>query len=128
MKLYSFVDIMSEARDSFQSKEYLKYPNEIKEIIAKYPNITTWQHFVYFIVAPTMCFQFVYPRSPRVRKSWLLKRIAEFLLSLSLMVILIQQYMMPLLVNTLPIINKEEINYTALLERILKLSLPNLYV
>mmetsp|Transcript_5234 Transcript_5234/g.5211 ORF Transcript_5234/g.5211 Transcript_5234/m.5211 type:complete len:199 (+) Transcript_5234:691-1287(+) len=43
------------------------------------------------------------------------------------MIILIQQYMMPLIQNTLPIINKEPINYTALLERHLKLSLPNLY-
>jgi len=45
-----------------------------------------------------------------------------------MMLILIQQYMMPLLINTLPIINQTPINYTALLERHLKLSLPNLYI
>jgi diacylglycerol O-acyltransferase 1 len=128
MKLYSFFDVMQDAREAYKTKEYLTYPKEIKEIVEKYPNIVTLKHYCYFMVAPTMCFQFFYPRSPRIRKTWLLKRIIEYLLSLSLMLILIQQYITPLVHNTIPILQGEKINYISLLERHLKLSIPNLYL
>ena len=119
---------MYEAREAYVTKEYLTYPKELKEIIMKFPNIVSINHFCYFLFAPTMCFQFIYPRSERIRKIWLFKRIVEYVVSLSLMVILIQQYITPLVLNTIPILEKENINYVSLLERHLKLSLPNLYV
>ena len=77
---------------------------------------------------PTLCFQFKYPYSERIRKTWLVKRIIEYIIALSLMLILIQQYITPLLKNSFKVIEQEEINYISLLERHLKLSLPNLYL
>lgn len=42
--------------------------------------LVDYKHFIYFLAAPTLCYQFMYPRSPAIRKLWLLKRVAEFLM------------------------------------------------
>lgn len=128
MKLYSFADVMYDVREVYKTKEYLNFPKDVSEVIQKYPNVVNFNHFVYFLFTPTFCFQFSYPRSQSIRKIWLLKRIVEFIISLSLMLIIIQQYITPLIKNTIPIIQQENINYILLLERHLKLSLPNLYL
>lgn len=128
LKLYSFGSVMYEAREAYTTKEYLNYPAEIKEVIAKYPNFTNITHFIYFLFYPTLCFQFQYPRTERIRKTWLFKRFFEFIISSSLMLILIQQYITPLLKNTIKVLEEENINYVILLERHLKLCLPNLYL
>lgn len=128
MKIYSFSDIMHDARSAYESQEYLKYPKELKQVLQKYPKIVTKNQFIYFLCAPTMCFQFFYPRSEKIRVTWLIKRIVEYIVSLSLMLILIQQYITPLILNTIPVIQEENINYILLLERHLKLCLPNLYL
>ena len=59
---------------------------------------------------------------------WLCKRVVEGVVSLSLTLIVIQQYINPIVLNTIPILQADSINYVLLLERHLKLSLPNLYV
>ena len=128
MKLYSFADVMYDVREVYKTKEYLNFPKDVSEVIQKYPNVVNFNHFVYFLFTPTFCFQFSYPRSQSIRKIWLLKRVVEFIISLSLMLIIIQQYITPLIKNTIPIIQQENINYILLLERHLKLSLPNLYL
>lgn len=128
LKIYSFGSIMYEARDAYITKEYLNYPAEIKEVIAKYPNFTNITHFCYFLFYPTLCFQFHYPRSERIRKTWLFKRTCEWIIANSLMLILIQQYLTPLVKNTIKVLEEENLNYVSLLERQLKLSLPFLYL
>ena len=128
MKIYSFTTVMGEARDAYKSKKYQKFPKEVKEIISKYPNLITFKDFISFLFFPTLCFQLKYPRTERLRKTWLLKRAVEYIVSLTLMLILIQQYITPLLKNTFKVLDQEEINYVSLLERHLKLCLPNLYL
>lgn len=128
MKLYSFVAVMKEARESYVTKKYEKLHNEFKAIISKYPNLVSIQDFAYFMFFPTLCFQFKYPRSERIRKTWLIKRLVEYFVSVTIMLIMIQQYITPLLKNTFKILEQEEVNYIGLLERHLKLSLPNLYL
>jgi diacylglycerol O-acyltransferase-1 len=128
MKLYSFGKVIREARDSFISKKHEKLPNEFKALISKYPNLISLHDFGYFMFFPTLCFQFKYPRSERVRKTWVFKRFVEYFVSVALMLIMIQQYITPLLKNTFKILEQEEVNYMGLLERHLKLSLPNLYL
>lgn len=128
MKMYSFTTVMAEARDAYTTKSYQKFPNEFKEIISKYPNLISFKDFAYYLFFPTLCFQFKYPRTARMRKTWLFKRIVEYVISMTLMIILIQQYITPLLKNTFKVLDQEEINYIMLLERHLKLSLPNLYL
>jgi diacylglycerol O-acyltransferase-1 len=38
----------------------------------------------YFMCAPTLCFQFEYPRNKSIRKIWLLRKLVEMLFSLGL--------------------------------------------
>jgi diacylglycerol O-acyltransferase-1 len=128
MKLWSFAHVMGDVRAIHAEGKLERYPKEISEVVRKYPSILSLKHFSYFIAVPTLCFQFSYPRTERIRKTWLLKRMVEWLLSQSLMLVLIHQYGVPLVKNTLPYLLNDPINYIGLLERHLKLALPNLYV
>lgn len=128
LKLISFAHVLHDVKRRKATGEVEGLDKEALDAIEKYPKCLNARHFVYFLLAPTLCFQFSYPLTPRIRKRWLLKRLIELLLSVSLMVILMEQYIAPLLRNTIPIVTAEEINYFALLERLLKLSLPNLYL
>lgn len=38
----------------------------------------------YFMCAPTLCFQFEYPRNKTIRKLWLVKKLAEMMFCLGL--------------------------------------------
>ena len=45
----------------------------------------------YFLMAPTLCYELNFPRSARVRKRFLMKRAAEMIFLLGLMISLVQQ-------------------------------------
>ena len=106
-----------------------------------FPDNLVLKSFAYFMVAPTLCYQMSYPRSPTTRVVWLLRRIAEMFIYLSLMVFLIEQYIIPSVNNS--VVSLAEVNQlvlsgnasqktatalATLLERVLKLSIPTLYV
>ncbi|KAH0617324.1 hypothetical protein JD844_015366 [Phrynosoma platyrhinos] len=56
-----------------------------------YPANLTYKDMYYFIFAPTLCYELNFPRSPRIRKRFLLRRLFEMLFFLQLLVGLIQQ-------------------------------------
>ncbi|TWW65653.1 Diacylglycerol O-acyltransferase 1 [Takifugu flavidus] len=56
-----------------------------------YPGNLTHRDVYYFIFAPTLCYQLNFPRSPRIRKRFLLRRLFEMLFFMQLLVGLIQQ-------------------------------------
>ena len=106
-----------------------------------YPDNLVVGNFTYFLMAPTLCYQMSYPRNPKVRVSWLFRRIAEMFIYLSLMIFLIEQYITPSVnnsVESLASVNRLVLSGSAsqktaralvvLLERVLKLSIPTLYV
>ena len=106
-----------------------------------YPENLKIGNFMYFMAAPTLCYQMSYPRNPTIRVSWLLRRIAEMFIYLSLMIFLIEQYITPSVTNSvesLASVNRLVLSGSAsqkiaralvvLLERVLKLSIPTLYV
>jgi len=66
----------------------------------KAPN--TLFHLWYFLIAPTLCYQLEYPRSPKIRKGFLLRRLVEFIFCCLLVVAIIQQYILITVKNTLP--------------------------
>jgi diacylglycerol O-acyltransferase len=88
-----------------------------------------------FVAYPTLVFQLAYPRTESVRIRILLRYIAEFSFCVILQFILVEQYITPLLNNTISGI-EDRINRNVdlvnmawfLLERFLKLSIPNLYI
>ncbi|MBE3046226.1 hypothetical protein IMZ48_27555, partial [Candidatus Bathyarchaeota archaeon] len=91
-----------------------------------YPRNVTMSNLVYFWWAPTLIYQPVYPRSPRIRWTFVAKRVGEFFfLSVSIWFVA-AQYATPLLQNSLVKIHTLE--YAAILERLLKLSTISLVI
>uniref|UniRef100_A0A6Q2YIS6 O-acyltransferase n=1 Tax=Esox lucius TaxID=8010 RepID=A0A6Q2YIS6_ESOLU len=59
-----------------------------------YPGNLTCRDLYYFVFAPTLCYELNFPRSPKIRKSFLLRRLCEMVSSW--MVPIIQSSMKPL--------------------------------
>ncbi|XWS72200.1 hypothetical protein CRYUN_Cryun02cG0019800 [Craigia yunnanensis] len=80
---------------------------------------------VYFMVAPTLCYQKSYPRTPAVRKSWVVCQFIKFIIFSGLMGFIIEQYINPIVQNSQHPLKG---NLLYAIERVLMLSVPNLYV
>ncbi|KAN0026847.1 hypothetical protein ACTFIV_007838 [Dictyostelium citrinum] len=113
------------------SKQRKLNPDNKKFVIdptntSTYPNNLSLRSTYWFMLVPTLVYQLSYPRSPKIRKGYLLRRIVEAL-SLSLLILwMVNQYMLPLVQNSIEPL--EKIDIVLIVERIMKLSLPNLYV
>uniref|UniRef100_A0A8C6PNY2 O-acyltransferase n=1 Tax=Nothobranchius furzeri TaxID=105023 RepID=A0A8C6PNY2_NOTFU len=77
----------------------------------------------YFVFAPTLCYQLNFPRSPRVRKRFLMRRLFEMLFLMQLLVGLIQQWMVPTIQNSMKPF--QDMDFSRMVERLLKLAVPN---
>ncbi len=85
-----------------------------------YPKNITLQNLCYFWWAPTLIYQPYYPRTDRIRWTFVLKRLGE-VVGLSVFIWLVcAQYAVPLLRNSLS--GMAEVNITSILERVMKLS------
>lgn len=73
-----------------------------------------------------MHMQMEYPRTKRIRKSWLCRRIVEMILYMGLMLFLVDQYVEPAVLNSIAPLR--ESRPILVVERVLKLSLPCMYV
>lgn len=88
-----------------QNYRDLLAPHEIDnanlEIIATHKNdlvkLLDFKHYLYFLAAPTLCYQLEYPRNAKVRWLWLFKRCLEFSIIGALQLILWVQYYQPAL-------------------------------
>lgn len=91
-----------------------------------YPQNITMGNLVYFWWAPTLVYQPVYPRTERIRWTFVLKRIGEvFCLSVFIWVAT-AQYATPVLLNSLDKI--ASLDFPSILERLLKLSTISLVI
>ncbi|RVE67268.1 hypothetical protein OJAV_G00115590 [Oryzias javanicus] len=88
-----------------------------------YPGNLTHRDMYYFILAPTLCYQLNFPRSPRIRKRFLMRRLFEMLFLMQLLVGLIQQWMVPTIQNSMKPF--QEMDFSRMVERLLKLAVPN---
>ena len=88
-----------------------------------YPQNLTAKNLYYFMLAPTLCYELNFPRSPRIRKRFLCRRFAEILVICSLQYCLSQQWILPIL-RTL---DRPLSQYSILenMERLLRLAVPN---
>uniref|UniRef100_A0A3B3BY94 O-acyltransferase n=1 Tax=Oryzias melastigma TaxID=30732 RepID=A0A3B3BY94_ORYME len=105
LKLYSYQDANRWCRETRQA--------EAKRLT----------HMYYFILAPTLCYQLNFPRSPRIRKRFLMRRLFEMLFLMQLLVGLIQQWMVPTIQNSMKPF--QEMDFSRMVERLLKLAVPN---
>eukprot|EP01117_Protostelium_nocturnum_P006908 TRINITY_DN2479_c0_g1_i1.p1 TRINITY_DN2479_c0_g1~~TRINITY_DN2479_c0_g1_i1.p1 ORF type:complete len:447 (+),score=109.46 TRINITY_DN2479_c0_g1_i1:56-1396(+) len=91
-----------------------------------FPNNLTYKNMYYFMIVPATVYQIRYPRVDRVRKGWLLRRIVETAFFTMLIVVIVTQYITPLVNNSIAPLDSS--NYIRIIERLLKLSVPNLFV
>ncbi|XP_062180303.1 diacylglycerol O-acyltransferase 1-1 isoform X2 [Phragmites australis] len=80
---------------------------------------------IYFMMAPTLCYQASYPRTQYIRKSWLVRQIILYLIFTGVQGFIIEQYINPIVVNSQHPLKGGLLNAV---ETVLKLSLPNVYL
>ncbi|CAN7988050.1 unnamed protein product [Ixodes hexagonus] len=94
--------------------------------IVSYPDNLTLYDIYYFMFVPTLCYELNFPRSSRIRKRFLFRRFLESLLLFQLILALAQQWIVPIMQNSLKPFH--EMNFPAMLERLLKLAVPNILI
>ncbi|BFZ13484.1 hypothetical protein BsWGS_16523 [Bradybaena similaris] len=106
-----------------QSPDTAKANGDTAEQAQSYPDNLNIKDLTYFMCAPTLCYELNFPRSARIRKRFLAKRLIEMVFLLWLMVALMQQWIVPAVNNArVPL---AEMEIFKMLERLLKLSIPN---
>ncbi|CAH0603128.1 unnamed protein product [Chrysodeixis includens] len=106
-----------------QSKEDLINDSPAAAKLTKYPDNLNLKDLFYFMLAPTLCYELNYPRTDRIRKRFVIKRILELVFGVNLVLALFQQWMIPTIINSVDTFAKmDPIRIT---ERLLKLAVPN---
>ncbi|XAR53453.1 Diacylglycerol O-acyltransferase [Bertholletia excelsa] len=85
----------------------------------------SFKNLVYFMAAPTLCYQPIYPRTTRIRKGWVVRQVIKLVVFTGFMGFIIEQYINPIVKNSQHPLKG---NLLYAIERVLKLSVPNLYV
>ncbi|WVZ09755.1 hypothetical protein V8G54_014285 [Vigna mungo] len=149
LKLVSYAHTNYDMRQLTKSIEKGEaVPNSVN---MDYPYSVNFKSLAYFMVAPTLCYQvavlsncleaqlcglhphvFVvnmseqsYPRTPYIRKGWVFRQVIKLIIFTGVMGFIIEQYINPIVQNSQHPF-KGDLLYA--IERVLKLSVPNLYV
>ncbi|XP_024935896.1 diacylglycerol O-acyltransferase 1 isoform X2 [Cephus cinctus] len=91
--------------------------------LVQYPDNLTLGDLYYYILAPTLCYELNFPRTQRIRKRFLIKRILEVLVGCQVVMSLFQQWMVPSVKNSLIPFSNMDVAKAS--ERLLKLAIPN---
>ncbi|MFS7991332.1 putative diacylglycerol O-acyltransferase [Helianthus anomalus] len=123
LKLTSFVHTSYDMRSLVSSTDKGEAESTSSNIELFYD--VDFNSLVYFMVAPTLCYQRSYPRTAFIRKGWVLRQLIKLVIFTGFMGFIIEQYINPIVKNSRHPL-KGDILYA--IERVLKLSVPNLYV
>lgn len=110
----------SEERNGHMAASAAKRKDAAVSDIVHYPDNLNVRDLMYFLCAPTLCYELNFPRTTRIRKRFVIKRCIEVVVLVNLMLGLFQQWMIPSVRNSLvPFSNMELIK---VIERLLKLA------
>uniref|UniRef100_A0A674EJT3 diacylglycerol O-acyltransferase n=1 Tax=Salmo trutta TaxID=8032 RepID=A0A674EJT3_SALTR len=123
MKLYSYKDVNMWCREIRHTKALAQSNGSAVHTHVSYPGNLTHRDIYYFVFAPTLCYELNFPRSPRIRKSFLLRRLFEMLFFIQLLIGLVQQWMVPTIQNSMKPF--QDMDFSRMIERMLKLAVPN---
>ncbi|XP_062320753.1 diacylglycerol O-acyltransferase 1b isoform X1 [Osmerus eperlanus] len=134
LKLYSYKDVNRWCREMSHAKvrrlaRSLSCPSwqsskgGVEQSQVCYPGNLTIRDLYYFVLAPTLCYELNFPRSPQIRVSFLLRRLFEMLFFTQLLVGLTQQWMIPIIRNSMKPL--EDMDLSLMVERLLRLAVPN---
>ncbi|KAF8036214.1 hypothetical protein BT93_C2043 [Corymbia citriodora subsp. variegata] len=123
LKLVSYAHTNYDMRSLAKSAEKGDIiPNSLN---LEYSYNVSFKTLIYFMVAPTLCYQLSYPRTPCVRKAWVARQLVKLVIFTGVMGFIIEQYINPIVQNSQHPLKG---NLLYAIERVLKLSVPNLYV
>lgn len=142
MKVWSYVQVNMWCRHSLRESRsksrrpsisiaQLQHPNnhhhddngKTKTRSVEYPDNLNVKDLLYFLHAPTLCYELNFPRTTRIRKRFLIRRFLEVLIGLNVVMALFQQWMIPSVKNSL--IPFSQMDVPKATERLLKLAIPN---
>ncbi|EGI60050.1 Diacylglycerol O-acyltransferase 1 [Acromyrmex echinatior] len=75
--------------------------NDCGNSLVQYPDNLNFGDLYYYILAPTLCYELNFPRTQRIRKRFLIKRILEVVVGCQVVMSLFQQWMIPSVKNSL---------------------------
>ncbi|CAB1350816.1 unnamed protein product [Coregonus sp. 'balchen'] len=130
MKLYSYKDVNMWCREIRHTKARTLTRSHSCPSVAQsngsavhahvsYPENLTHRDIYYFVFAPTLCYELNFPRSARIRKSFLLRRLFEMLFFIQLLIGLVQQG------DFVSCTLWQDMDFSRMMERMLKLAVPN---
>lgn len=128
----SSVDDMAFADNNakpFTGEQYVKTISQVKDLqppFILYPQNLTMKNLLYFMIAPTLCYQLNYPRSPTVDLKKIIFLIARMIFVGFMILFAVEQYVKPTLDTVIAPMRSR--NIPGILERLMKLSLPSTYV
>lgn len=115
--------------DNSNDNQFLAMITEIRDLqlpLVLYPNNLTFSNLLYFLLAPTLCYQLNYPRTDRI--NW--KKVSFILFRLVLIafaiVFAVEQYIQPTLESSFAPMST--LDPLGVLENLLKLAIPSTYV
>ncbi|KAL8093911.1 diacylglycerol O-acyltransferase 1-like isoform X1 [Apium graveolens] len=120
-----WLKLVSYAHTNYDMRAIAVSAEKNETMYMDYSNDVSFKSLVYFMVAPTLCYQTSYPRTASVRKGWALRQLIKLIIFTGLMGFIIEQYINPIVQNSRHPL-KVDLLYG--MERILKLSVPTLYV
>ncbi|CAL7950423.1 unnamed protein product [Xylocopa violacea] len=91
--------------------------------LVQYPDNLNLRDLYYYILAPTLCYELNFPRTQRIRKRFLIKRVLEVVVGCQVVMSLFQQWMIPSMRNSLVPFSNMDVAKAS--ERLLKLAIPN---
>ncbi|KAK4774450.1 hypothetical protein SAY86_009385 [Trapa natans] len=123
LKLVSYAHTNYDMRSL--SKSLAEGNSASDSVVVELPYCVQFNALVYFMVAPTLCYQLSYPLTPCIRKGWVLRQVIKLILFTGVMGFIVEQYINPIVQNSQHPLKG---NFLYAIERVLKLSVPNLYV
>lgn len=100
--------------------------NDRENALVQYPDNLNFGDLYYYILAPTLCYELNFPRTQRIRKRFLIKRLIEVIVGCQVVMSLFQQWMIPSVKNSLIPFSNMDVAKAS--ERLLKLAMPNHFV
>lgn len=134
-EIYEMTVKMQQFKTNDNYRELLA-PHEIDngnlKLIAENKNdllkLLSFKHLLYFVAAPTLCYQLTYPRNASIRLGWIAKRFAELFVILALQFVLWAQYYQPALDKLVGMINAGQSTYLELFQQLLEMSIPTILI
>lgn len=120
-----WLKLVSYAHTNYDMRAIAKASMEEDGTNVQLPYDVNLKDLVYFMVAPTLCYQTSYPKAACIRKGRLAQQLLKLVIFTGLMGFIIEQYINPIVKNSRHPL-KGDLLYA--IERVLKLSVPTLYV